>query len=214
MVFPDNQSKMYYVLFEATPFEGKEKLAEQFYMSLLPHLNEMKGKGFHEDTFRLSPHVKRSANVAIWDDADAAWRWRMQENHLRLQKKGSEIVHESYRIRLGPEVTEGDDADNSKARHYVTLFYRNNVEGTPQNEVTALLDAGTAAQLNEDMLDSAVYSGDQTLWITAWRSEEAAIHFEQCITTLPEDRLVRMRVDRDYTKTDRTDAPNENPGMV
>lgn len=207
---------MYYVLFEATPFDGKEKLAEQFYMSLLPHLGKMKGNGFHEDTFRLSPHAKRSLNVAIWDDADAAWRWRMEENHLRLQKKGSETVHESYRIRLGPEVSEEDDGDKSKARHYVTLFYRNNFEGTPPDDVTALLEPGVASQLKGEVLDSVVFTGDQTptLWVTSWRSEDAAIQFEKSITTLPEDKLVRVRIDRDYTKVDRQDAPHESPGMV
>lgn len=141
-------------------------------------------------------------------------RWRNEENHLRVQKKGSDGVYESYRLRLGPEVTEHEDSDKSKTRQYLTLFYRSSVEGTPQDDVTELLEGSAASQLKEEVTDSAVYQGAQTLWITAWRSEDAAIRFGQSITPLPEDRFLRIRIERDYTKSDRKDAPHETPGMT
>lgn len=65
---------MYYTVFEGLPFEGKEKLGEQYYKSLLPHLHgKFKDNGFHEDAFSVSPHMRKGVNVAVWDDADAAW---------------------------------------------------------------------------------------------------------------------------------------------
>ena len=204
---------MYYAIFEAVPYEGKEKLAEQFYMSLLPHLDKFKGNGFHEDAFSGAVHRRKGVNVAVWDDAEAAWGWRNEENHLRLQKKGSETVYESYRIRLGPEVPKSEEPDNEKTRHYMTLLYRSSFEGTPPDDVAELLESGIAGQLKGEVVDSTVYKGAQTLWITTWRSQDAAIHFEQSITSLPEDTLLRIRVERDYTKSDRNDAPHEMPGM-
>lgn len=203
---------MYYVLFEASPFDGKEKLGAQYYKSLLPHLHKI--VGFHEDTFRLSPHRKRTANIAIFDDVDAAWRWRNQENHLRMQSKGSDGVYESYRIRLGPEVGEDDRGDKSKTRHYLTLFYRGDVEGTPPDNVTEVLKEGRASELKDEVVDSFVFQGDQTVWITTWGSEDAAIKFEKSAKSLANGNVVRIRVERDYTKTDRKDAPHETPGMA
>lgn len=203
---------MYYALFENMPFEGKEKVAQQYYMSLLPKLEQFKGHGFHEDNFNASPHGRNAVNVAIWDDADAVRRWREQEDHLRLQKKSFDTVWEAFRIRLGPEVTEADSS--SEARHYLTLLYRSNVDGTPPNDVTEVIEAESASQLKSEVLDSAVFQGPSTVWITAWRSKDAAMRFAKSVESSSGDKVVRIRIDRDYTKTERNDAPNQIPGML
>ena len=203
---------MYYAIFENLAFEGKERTAQKFYMSLLPHLEKFKGHGFHEDTFSGSPLGRNAVNVAIWDDADAVGRWREEENHLRLQKKSFDTVWEWYRIRLGPEVSEADSA--SEARHYLTLLYRSNVDGTPPDDVTEVLDASLTSQLKGDIIDSAVFQGEKTFWITAWRSQHAATTLEKGLASSSGDNVVTICVNRDYTKSQRKDAPNQVPGML
>ena len=63
-------------------------------------------------------------------------------------------------------------------------------------------------------LPIAFSQGAQTVWITAWKLEDAAAKLEASATRLPDDKVVRVKVNRDYTKSDRKDAPYETPGMT
>ena len=128
----------------------------------------------------MSPHTPRKAvNVALWRDADAVSRWRNQRDHLRLQIGASDGLYESLRIRLGP-ISDTDSKYFEVSRHLV-LYYRQNVEGIPEEDVTSLIDADTASELRVNLIDSAVYQGTHTLWVSALRSKEAALQLEKAL---------------------------------
>ena len=198
---------MYYSIFEAIPKPDKGKIAESYYKSLVPKVKQI--SGFVQDTFFGSPHTEgKAVNIAEWRDADAMSQWRNESNHLRAQGKGFD-VYESYRLRLGPhiEASKGNDG-----RHFVVLYYRESFDGTPEDNITSLLQAGAASVVKKDLLDSSVYQGPRTAWVSAWRSQDAADNLMKAIPRVDGDALVKMVVERDYSKTNRNDAPSESPG--
>ena len=204
---------MYYSIFEGRPYEDKLKVAEQYYVSLVPRVKQI--SDFVEDSFFGSPHNPRSAvNIAEWKHEAALNEWRNESNHLRLQAKASNVVYESYRLRLGPAVDASDSVSEDGVRQYAILYYRDNVDGTPEDDVTSLLEPESVSIVKEGMLDSSVFQGPRILWVSGWRSAAAASKFEKAIPRIEGDSLSRVRVERDYTKSDRKDAPSENPGEV
>jgi heme-degrading monooxygenase HmoA len=198
---------MYYSIFEAIPEPDKGKVAEAYYKSLVPKVRQI--PGFIQDTFYGSPNTEgKAVNIAEWKDADAMSQWRNESSHLRAQGKGFD-VYQSYRIRLGPDVEASQGKDT---RHFLVLYYRESFDGTPEDDITSLLQAGAASVVKNDLLDSSVYQGPRTAWVTAWQSQDAADNLEKAIPREEGDALVKMVVERDYTKTDRKDAPSELPG--
>jgi heme-degrading monooxygenase HmoA len=200
---------MWYSIFEAIPEPDKGQVAEAYYRSLLPKVKAV--TGFVKDTFLGSPHTaQKAANIAEWKDADAISQWRNEDSHLRAQGKGTS-VYQTYRLRLGPGI-EADAHRSETARHFVVLYYRDSFDGTPEDDVTSLLQAGAASTMKKDMLDSSVFQGPRTLWVSGWKSQDAAENFEKAIPREEGDTSIIMAVNRDYTKSDRKDAPSESPG--
>lgn len=202
---------MYYSIFEGVPLEGKGTTVEAYYKSLLPKVKQI--DGFQGDMFFGSPHFNRRAvNIAEWDDAEAVSRWRNEASHLRAQKKGGSSFYEAYRLRMGSDSFSQDH--DTKTRHYALLYYRENdhVEGTPAEDVTSLLKNEDVGELKSKVLDSFVYQGPSTVWISSWSTTESIAKFEEAIQKQPGDKAVRVQVLRDYTKSERSDAPHETPG--
>lgn len=167
---------MYYSIFEAIPEPDKGKVAEAYYKSLVPKVKQI--SGFVKDTFFVSPHTEgRAVNIAEWRDADAMSQWRNESNHLRAQGKGFD-VYQSYRLRLGPDVEAAGESD---ARHSVLLYYRNVFAGTPEDDIVSLLPASTASAVRKDVLESSVYQGPRTVWVSACRSQDAAERLESTL---------------------------------
>lgn len=208
---------MYLSIFSATTKPDRTAIAGQYYKSLIEHVYAI--PGFKGDTFFASPHTDRkSVNVAFWEDADAVKRWRNESNHLRLQAKGADSVYESYRLQLGPSIEFDEDVEEGAeegARQWMVLYFRPSVEGIePENDATLTLPPELALDLKMDMLDSLVFLGDKILWVTTWRTREAAKKFAEGVRI---DRMqgftaVSVRIERDYTRSDRADAPSEVPG--
>ena len=94
----------------------------------------------------------------------------------------------------------------------MALYYRHNVEETPEDDVASLLPVDAARELKGNMLDISVFQGTRILWISAWRSSAALRKFLKAIPRIENDSLVQVKVERDYTKFDRNDAPSQTPG--
>ena len=200
---------MWYSIFEAIPEPDKGQVAEAFYRSLVPKVKAI--PGFVKDTFLGSPHTAQKAvNIAEWKDADVIRQWRNEDSHLRAQGQGTS-VYQTYRLRIGPGIEAGAQ-QNEPARHFVVLYYRDSFDGTPEDDVTSLLQASAAATVKKDMLDSSVFQGPRTLWVSGWKSQDAAENGGKAIPREEGDTLIIMAVNRDYTKSDRKDAPSASPG--
>ena len=165
----------------------------------------------------VSPHTARKAvNIGKWDNSDAVKMWRNEESHLRFQRKASKGVYESYRLRLGPASYSASIPETNavEPKQHMVLYYRETAQGTPMDDVTSLLEDATAAEMKPDVIDSSVFHGPQTLWISAWRSKEAAEKFEKVLPRVSGDFPLHLRIERDYSKVNRADAPHEKPGMI
>ena len=201
---------MWYSIFEAIPEPDKGQVAEAYYKSLLPKVKGI--SGFVKDTFLGSPHTSgKAVNIAEWRDADAISQWRNEGSHLRAQGKGPSI-YQSYRLRLGPGVEAAEGRGGETARHYVVLYYRDSFDGTPEDDITSLFQLGGVLTVKKDMLDSSVFQGPRTLWVSSWKSQDAAENLMKALPRESGDTLINMVVNRDYTKSDREDAPSESPG--
>lgn len=204
---------MYYAIFEGTQFEGKAALAEQFYKSLSPIL--YKFPGFVSETGFGSPHVARSeVLISVWEDEDAINRWRNELTHLRVQGKASRGIYYDYRNRIGPELDHNSPISSSSgdASHTILLYFHDSYEQTPEENILSLVDSTSATELRLELLGSSVYLGEQTLWISSWKSQEAAIKFANLLSRSPGDDVKLVSVGRDYTKSNRKDAPNKIAG--
>ena len=200
---------MHYSLFEAIIEPGKGRVAEAYYMSLLPKVKGI--DGFIKDTFVGSVHNAQLAiNIAEWKDADALARWRNEGNHLRAQGKGPNI-YRSYRIRIGRAVEGAGGSDDRDAKQWIVLYYRDSFDGKPADDVTSLLQT-EAASMRDDLLDSVVYQGSRIVWISAWPSRGAAQKLREALPRVDGDTLIILAVERDYTKNEREEAPSKVPG--
>lgn len=203
---------MYYAIFEGTEAEGKAAVSEQYYKTLSPILSKI--RGFVSENGFGSPHIARlGALVSVWEDVDAISRWRNETTHLRIQQKASHGIYQDYRIRIGPEVDlDSSDPSSDKASQIVLLYHRETFENTPEDNVTSLIDSAAATELQSELLDSSVYLGPHTLWISSWQSEAAASTFANLLPRSQGSEVKLIAVERDYTKSNRKDAPNENAG--
>ena len=59
--------------------------------------------------------------------------------------------------------------------------------------------------LGAEMVDSIVYQGTKTVWVTGWQSKNAAVAFSEVVKQRDDVSLV-LRIERDYTMLDRADA--------
>jgi heme-degrading monooxygenase HmoA len=176
---------MYYAIFEGTEAEGKAAVPEQYYKTLSSILSEI--QGFISENGFESPHVARlGALVSVWEDVDAISRWRNEMTHLRIQQKASHGIYQDYRVRIGPELDpDSSNPSTDEASQIVVLYYRDNFEKTPEDNITSLIDSTTATELQSELLDSSVYLGSQTLWISSWQSEAAASKLANLLSSFP-----------------------------
>lgn len=197
---------MYYSIFEAIHEPDKGEVAEAYYKSLVPKVKQI--RGFIQDTFYGSPHTAgKAVNIAKWKDEDAMSRWRNESNHLRAQHKGADI-YQSYRLRLGGDL-EGPD---EQARHFVVLYHRATLDEIPEDDITSLLQPEAASGIRKYILGSSVYQGPRIVWVSAWQSQDAAENLMKMPPRQDGDEIIAVRVRRDYTKSDRGDAPSDSPG--
>jgi len=204
---------MYYAVFEGTQMEGKGALAEQFYKTLTSIL--YKFPGFVSETGFGSPHVeRREVLISVWEDEESMNRWRNESTHLSIQGKASRGIFHDYHIRLGPELDPNSTGRSSSndASQMILLYFHDNYEQTPEDDIFSLVDSVSTTGLQSEILGSSVYIGQQTLWISLWKSQEGAMKFANSLSRSPGDDVKLVRVRRDYTKSRRKDAPNEIAG--
>jgi len=94
----------------------------------------------------------------------------------------------------------------------ILLYFHDNYEQTPEDDIFSLVDSVSTTGLQSEILGSSVYIGQQTLWISLWKSQEGAMKFANSLSRSPGDDVKLVRVRRDYTKSRRKDAPNEIAG--
>ena len=155
--------------------------------------------------------------VAKFEDAEAMNTWRVQKTHLRVERTGREKVFEQYRIRVGP----GADEEGEDDGQVVLLYQRTHATAAGEGGQTAgsikeLLDGGLVDEtVLGHMNDEGVYQSEKTvLWLSSWKSRDAALKIEKAIRRVEGDTVQRLKVVRDYTKEDRKEVPGRENEAV
>lgn len=141
-------------------------------------------------------------------------KWQTQQQHLRIQKAAREKVYDDYRIRIGPELEEGlggviEQQEDGKG--VVVLYSRMLEEGhSAPGSINELISKDDSNGVSDDILDESTYVEAETLrriWISGWKSEGKARQFVKRLERVVGDETHLFRVERDYSRFKREDAP-------
>jgi len=147
--------------------------------------------------------------LSSWTDEHALSEWQKLPIHLRIQQKARNDIYSSYRIRLGWETSDASTSRTKSEGRFMVLYQHKKDEQQLHAEVRDLLrDLAEAETILGGMLDHSVWWTDtHELHVTGWSDDSAAVAFERSIKRSSGDYLRHIVVDRDYTMTDREEAP-------
>ncbi|KAL9612978.1 MAG: hypothetical protein Q9167_002455 [Letrouitia subvulpina] len=219
---------MFFVIFELNIPASLTPVSTEYYMKLQNILPSQ--AGFISEVPYASPHHEgRQALVAKFVDEASVRAWRLQHDHLMMQYHARREVFDDYRLRVGPEISLGQEGGEVKeGREHVTekkghviCLYERPMQATGEtaepsslsNNVVDLVDPMAQKDpLLKDvvasLVDTTVYQSEKTvLWVSGWVDKDAAVGFEQLISRTHGDSIHIVRVERDYGKHDRNEAP-------
>ncbi|KAI4178090.1 MAG: hypothetical protein L6R41_008540, partial [Letrouitia leprolyta] len=91
---------MFFVIFQLQIPPSQVPNSGAYYGKLQPILHAQ--EGFISETPYASPHAEgKQVLVARFVDEVAETKWRLQHDHLQIEKKGREEVFDDYRLRVG-----------------------------------------------------------------------------------------------------------------
>ncbi|KAL9013792.1 MAG: hypothetical protein Q9173_001536 [Seirophora scorigena] len=163
---------MFFVVSQYHVPASRVAIAGEYYGKLPPILHAQ--PGFISETPYASPHeAHKQVLIARFVDEAAETNWRLQHDHLGIEKKGREVVLDDYRLRVGPsslsvDRNEPDATTPGSAREegggndrIVCLYERPAGTATPPpRSVSELIDPmKTSAELDISavLLDVEVY---------------------------------------------------------
>ncbi len=180
---------MYCVIFEVLPEPARMDTYLELAARLKPEVERVDGFGSVERfTSRNRPGWVLS--FQFWRDDEAIGEWRNNALHRRMQERGRAELFLDYRLRIGPVIEPGSAMP---ARALAVA------------ETTAERVAAAPPLAQQDVFDSIYNPGRAVLLgmpdgSLAWR--------ERAVAALgPESRVSIVAVARDYTKSDRAEAP-------
>lgn len=205
----------YYAVFEGSVYVDKQETSDKFYETLSPHLR--KQIGLVEEINYLNDKPTDSMLLSSWINEEALVGWQVLPIHLRIQKAGREHVFSSYRIRTGYESDSTTSRMTSKTGTFMVLFQHPKDSALQRENLHESLPSNMEHLLREDFEPDKVFKDilDHSIWLTethmlhvsGWPNLEAAEQFEHSLRRVPGDWLRQIVVHRDYTRTDRKEAP-------
>lgn len=209
---------MMFVNFELTVPEDRTAITSQYYAAMQALVK--KQSGFISEVPFMSPVYKGQQLLLVrFVDEDSVRSWRLQMDHLRIQKKARETIFDAYRLRVGPELLEKDcnnEEDEITTGHpgpYMVVYqYPKNggIEPPATGKLSDIIDPKKISVENvlKGLVDNAIYHGaENVLWLTAWSSKTAATKFKDSIRGVNGQVVHVIKVARDYGKFDRKEAP-------
>lgn len=141
--------------------------------------------------------------------------WRKNHMHRGAQAKGRASIFADYRLRVGKEaLTEqprGPEQNTSSPSKYLLLWqYPKSTHTTSDDQSIRIRDFAVDIPpvIRNEVVDSAVYqNASHILRVSAWPSEEVGQLAKAAIPRIEGDDLQLIRVERDYGKFWRDEAP-------
>ncbi|KAL8942669.1 MAG: hypothetical protein Q9216_001523 [Gyalolechia sp. 2 TL-2023] len=213
--------KIFFVIFQLQIPPSRVATSGAYYAQLQPILHAQ--PGFLSEIPYASPTAEgKQVLIARFVDEAAEMAWRLQHDHLQIQRKGREDVFDDYRLRVGGEVwlDEAGSSDNAgmgggKELRIVALYERPVVEGrgervSPAGGLGDLIDPEKVGEVDVagGLADLDVYQGEKSfVWICGWKSLAAAVGFSKAVKRVESDGLIFLEVKRDYGRFERKEAP-------
>lgn len=190
---------MFAVIFEVNPRAGQFDAYLSLAALLRPEIERI--DGFLDNRrFRSLTRPEWMVSLSFWRDEKALIRWRTHAGHHLVQEKGRSEVFADYHLRVG-EVFAGDGAAAVQSRLDETE--------TGAARAVSVVDAPDrhAAPPAPGLVGQEAFEGitlpDTRLLLLAWRDRQACAGW----TGRAGERRRDVRIIRDYTMTDRREAP-------
>ena len=217
---------MFAVIFEVEPREDGRDAYLELAGQLKPKLEAMDGFIANERFAARRGGRRLLLSLSIWRDEKSLIRWRAQEDHHRVQRKGRARVFADYRIRAS-EVIGDSTAPDWLFRAPQRLDATENGETKTCTVTEAVLPVGAARQgpplelmrldpdaqglVAHEIFDS-IYNPAKLLILASWQDDLAAEAWKPvAFAGASELRHRQIRVIRDYGMFDRREAPQYHP---
>lgn len=217
---------MFSVLFAAQPNELSTYLNSL--EALRPELDKI--DGFVENACYNSMQCEGwILSLSSWRDEKAVVRWRTARSHHIAQQRGRDELLSDYHLRVGEifadnGLPEGMTLSNQRndetevgSGTMVTIISATRPPGHPANVISCSQYLGLNIYSGSDLVAWDVYQGvratDHLCLMLVWKDCGAVRYFERGEKLLlPETHRIRhVRVIRDYTMSDRREAPQYYP---
>jgi heme-degrading monooxygenase HmoA len=218
---------MFSVIFEVHPRSDQWDAYLGYAKMLRPELQQIDG---FVDNIRYRSLTREGWILSLsgWRDEKALVRWRTLARHHEVQEKGREEVLLGYHLRVGQvtsdtRVPEGQvlreqRLDETEVGDGTTIVFIDSVRPPEWVKERNAEEVATWLGLNQnannlvgwDAFDAVLTPGEIIL-LTSWKDENAAKAFQAATTLAEGGRMRSVRVVRDYSLTDRREAPQYYP---
>ncbi|KAL9044550.1 MAG: hypothetical protein Q9214_002319, partial [Letrouitia sp. 1 TL-2023] len=201
---------MFFVVFELDIPASRTPVSMEYYAKLQEILHSQ--AGFISEVPYASPHREgRQVLVAKFVDEASVRAWRLQHDHLMIQYHARREVFDDYRLRVGPEISRGQEGDEvsgggehvTEKKGQIICLYERPVRATREaaepssvsSDVVDLVDPvaqkdPSIKDVVASLVDTTVYQSEKTvLWVSGWVDKDAAVGFEHLISRTQGDSI-------------------------
>ena len=164
-------------------------------------------------------------SLSSWRDEKSVVRWRTARSHHIEQQRGRDKILSDYHLRVGEIFADNKLPDGMKLPNQrndetevgsgtmVTIITATRPPGHPANIISCSQYLGLNIYSGSDLVEWDVYEGvlatNDLCLMLVWKDCGAVSYFERGEKMLlPETHRIRhVRVIRDYTMSDRREAP-------
>lgn len=194
---------MYHVLFVGSRPAESNALSGQYYKTLQPILPSL--EGFIEETSFGDPsRPDVRLLLARFADEAAIERWRNHPQHLKIMQHARTKIFQWYRITIGKDTLS---PLTTEATTRVVIIYQRPCAQETHSKHTQLPLKIPAATLNLAEDPEMFVADSQTLWIFRMKNGVSMVDFESNIERVDGDSVHLVQVVREYTQSNRVEAP-------
>lgn len=195
---------MYFVLFIGSVPTDRAELSGKYYNTLQPLLQNI--EGFLEETSFAAPSQPGVRCLfARFANGTSLVEWRNHPTHLRIMHHARREVFDQFRITVGTDALPSATAASDEQRVVIAYQRPATQEAVQEDMNPSYLFRGTASDMLAECQSYA--SANIRMWVLRLKFGASADEFEASFERIPGDALYRIYVLRDYTKDDRTEAP-------
>ncbi|MBS0242087.1 MAG: antibiotic biosynthesis monooxygenase [Proteobacteria bacterium] len=198
------------LFFEVTPKPGEESRYLDIAASLKPELDANGGVLFL-DRYKSHARPRTLLSHQIWADEASLTRWRANGCHYKAQAAGRNSVFEGYRLRVGPVIAESGEGGRVVPQMEGIAY--NDPLLRPERFVVVVRSYGRPVPAGDNgEIYESVYRPKEFAWVGS--VEDRSEGYDALQRVVSEDGVSEAQlclVSRDYSLTDRREAPQYFP---